>query len=71
MEKDQEFRLDNYFPSLKKEFESYGIDISVETRKKSNDLEVQSAFLKGNTLTLMMSFFPKNEDAKKLFQTKG
>lgn len=70
LEKDQEFRLDNYFPSLKKEFESYGIDINVETKKKSNDSEVQSAFLKGNTLTLMMSFFPKDEDTKKIISNQ-
>ena len=66
LSKDPDFKLDDYFPALEKEFKSYGIDISVETRKKDDDALVQSAFLKGNTMTLMMSFFPKSEDAKRI-----
>ena len=66
LSKDPDFKLDDYFPALEKEFKSYGIDISVETRKKDDDASVQSAFLKGNTMTLMMSFFPKSEDAKRI-----
>ena len=66
LSKDPDFKLDDYFPALEKEFKSYGIDISVETRKKDDDASVQSAFLKGNTMTLMMSFFPKSEDAKRV-----
>ena len=65
LEKDPNFKLDNYFPSLKKEFASYGLDMSVELKKKDEHAEVQSAFLKGNTLMLMLSFFPKSEDAKR------
>lgn len=66
LSKDPDFKLDDYFPALEKEFKSYGIDISVETRKKDDDASIQSAFLKGNTMTLMMSFFPKSEDAKRV-----
>ena len=66
LEKDPDFKLDNYFPSLKKEFDSYGIDLDIEYKNKSDNKEVQSAFLKGNTLTLMMNFFPRSEDAKKV-----
>lgn len=66
LEKDPSFKLDDYFPSLKKEFESYGLDMSIELKKKDENTEVQSAFLKGNTLMLMMSFFPKSEDAKRV-----
>jgi predicted nucleotidyltransferase component of viral defense system len=65
LEKDPNFKLDNYFPSLKKEFASYGLDMSVELKKKDEHAEAQSAFLKGNTLMLMLSFFPKSEDAKR------
>ena len=60
------FNLNDYFPALDREFQSYGIEMSVESKKKDKDSEIQSAFLKGNTLTLMMSFFPKSEDAKKV-----
>ena len=66
LEKDSNFRLDDYFPTLKKEFESYGLDMNIESKKKDENNEVQSAFLKGNTLMLMMSFFPKSEDAKRV-----
>lgn len=63
---DSDFKLDEYYPALEKEFKSYGIDISVEEKKKAQDSAVFSAFLKGNALTLMMSFFPKSEDARKV-----
>lgn len=66
LEKDPNFRLDDYFPSLQKEFQSYGIEINIESKDKDENKEIQSAFLKGNTLMLMMSFFPKSEDAKKV-----
>ena len=66
LEKDPAFKIDDYFPALKKEFNSYGIDMVIETKRKDENIEIQSAFLKGNTLILMMSFFPKNEDAKKV-----
>ena len=38
LSKDPHFKLDDYFPALEKEFKSYGIDISVETRKKDDDI---------------------------------
>lgn len=66
VEKDPNFKLDIFFPSLEKEFQSYGIEMIIERKKKEDGEEVQSAFLKGNTLTLMMSFFPKSDDAKKV-----
>lgn len=66
LEKDPSFKLDAYFPALEKEFASYGIGVDIEPKKKGNDSEVQSAFLKGNTLTLMMSFFPQSEEARRV-----
>ncbi len=66
LEKDENFKIDVYFPALKKEFLSYGIEMNIEPKNKKEEKEVQSAFLKANTLMLMMSFFPKSEDAKKV-----
>ena len=66
LEKDPSFQLETYFPALEKEFQSYGIDISIESKNKDEKKAVQSAFLKGNTLMLMMSFFPKSEDARRI-----
>lgn len=65
-----DFKLSDYFPALEKEFASYGIEIRVEEKKKTADSEVRSAFQKGNTLALMMTFFPKNEDAKKIISNQ-
>lgn len=70
LDNDPSFRLNDYFPALKKEFQTHGIDIVVETKKKEKDGEVQSAFLKGNTLTLMMSFFPASEDARRVISNQ-
>ncbi len=67
IEKDGAFKLDDFFPALKKEFESYGIELKIETKKIDMNHDVQSAFLKANTLLLMMSFFPKNNDSDKIF----
>ena len=64
VEKDPNFKLDAYYPALRKEFASYGIEMEIEPKEKEGDADVQSAFLKGNTLTLMVSFFPRAEEAK-------
>lgn len=70
LEKDPDFRLSDYFPSLEREFASYGIEIRAEEKKKAFDSDVQSAFLKGNSLALMMTFFPKSEDARKIISNQ-
>ena len=70
LDKDPNFRISHYFPSLEKEFASYGIEIRAEEKKKNFDFDVQSAFLKGNTLALMMTFFPKSEDARKIISNQ-
>lgn len=64
LNRNMDFNLNNYLPMLKKEFQSYGIDVNVEFKVKNLDRAVQSAFLKGNTLMLLMSFFPESSDAK-------
>ena len=70
LKKDPSFKLTDYFPALKKEFDSYGIEINVEDKAKTSNSEIQSTFIKENTLILMMSFFPKNEDARKIISNQ-
>ncbi len=70
LEKDLSFKLDDYFPALEKEFQSYGIEINIETKEKNIESAVQNTFLKGNTLMIMMSLFPKSEDAKKIISNQ-
>jgi len=62
LQKDDSFSLEPYFPALEKEFASYGLSVQVES--KPVDKEIKTAFIKGNTLMLMMSFFPESEEAK-------
>lgn len=64
IEPDSNFRFEDYFPALYQEFQSYGIDMEIGVKKNEGD--VQSASLKGNTLMVMMSFFPIGEEAKKV-----
>ena len=70
LDKGGDFQLSWYFPALEKEFASYGIEIHAEEKKKTPESAVQSAFLKGNTLALMMSFFPRSEDARKIISNQ-
>ena len=71
LEKDPTFQLDEYFPYLQKEFASYGINVNIELKKKSENAVVKSAFLNGNTLVLMMSFFPNSDEAKRIISNKN
>lgn len=61
VKKNPDFELNKYFPALEKTFNSFGLDIRVESKEK--ETEIKSAFLKGNTLLLMFSFFPNTNDA--------
>lgn len=70
LNKDPMFRLDEYFPALKKEFVSYGIEVEIEAKRIDEDSAVQSAFLKGNTLMLFVSSFPKSDEARKVISNK-
>ena len=70
LKKGDGFALNDYFLTLEKEFRSYGIEIQVEEKRKSAESKVQSAFLKGNTITLMMSFFPQDDEMKKIISNK-
>ncbi len=70
IKKDDNFNLDKYFPALEKEFLSYGIEIDIESKLKHFDSNIQSAFIKGNTFVLMMTFFPKNEEINKIISNQ-
>ena len=70
LDKDPDFRLDMFFDTLQKEFLSYGLEINIEKKEKTTSTPVQSAFLKGNTLMLLMTFFPWSDDAKKIISNQ-
>ena len=63
LNKDENFKIEDYFPAIKKELVSYGLDMDVVKKEKSKgDNDIQSAFVKGNTQILLMSFFPNNNE---------
>lgn len=54
---DSTFEFSEYLPTLEKEIRSYGLVFNVETKDKSADSEIKSAFLKGNTKEHMLMFY--------------
>ncbi|MBP3732636.1 MAG: nucleotidyl transferase AbiEii/AbiGii toxin family protein [Bacilli bacterium] len=63
LNKDEDFKIEDYFPAIKKELISYGLDMDVVKKEKSKDNnDIQSAFVKGNTQILLMTFFPNNNE---------
>ncbi len=62
LKKDDSFSLQPYFPALERAFSSFGLSVQVES--KPADKEIRTAFIKGNTLMLMMNFFPESEEAR-------
>lgn len=51
------FDFKKYFPTLEKEIKSYGLNLSITEKVKSIDSDVASAFVKGNTKELLLSFY--------------
>ncbi len=64
LSKDEPFSLTEYFPELRKAFATKGMDIDVDFKEKSSESAVQSAFIKGNTQVLLMSFYPGGAESK-------
>lgn len=59
--KDNSFTLDKYIPILEKEVKSMGLNMKIETKVKTFDSNIKSAFLKGNTIEHMLLFYSDNE----------
>lgn len=67
LKKDDSFKLEDYFPSIKKELLSYGLNMEIIKKEKSQkENDIQSAFVKGNTQILLLSFFPNDESIKNI-----
>lgn len=59
-EKDETFTLEKYIPVLEKEVKSMGLNMKIETKVKSFDSNIKSAFLKGNTIEHLLIFYSDN-----------
>ena len=54
---DHNFDLEAYLPMLEKELNAYGLHFAIENHEKSDDSDIRSAFLKGNTREHMLIFY--------------
>jgi hypothetical protein len=77
LEPDKEFSLNPYINSVKNTLYSYGFDMIVEIKDKTSVSPIKSAFVKGDTLTHLVSFtamqapirgVPRNETIKVKFE---
>lgn len=74
--KDKDFDLSIYFPKLKEIVKSFGLNVEIEIKEKTKDSNIQSAFLKGDTIEHFLLFYPddliqginKNEKVKIKFE---
>ncbi len=60
------FDLSEYLPVLEKEIRSYGLNFKIETKEKSVDSDIKSAFLKGNTKEHMLMFYADEQVARSI-----
>ena len=74
--KNKDFDLVKYFPIMKDTVQSFGLNVNFELKNKTRDSNVQSAFLKGDTIEHFLLFYPnelvqginKNEKVKIKFE---
>ena len=60
---DPDFELSEYFPDLKKELTSYGLNVEISEKRKTRESPVRSAFLKGNTKEHLLLFYASDSAA--------
>lgn len=64
--KDENFDLSEYFSYVKNETNSLGLKFDVIQKNKSIDSNVKSAFLKGNTLEHILTFYENTDDSNSI-----
>jgi predicted nucleotidyltransferase component of viral defense system len=62
LHKDEAFKFDKYFSSLKQHSLSFGFEMAFSKKEKNLSSQIQSAFLKGNTLQHFIQIFPRKSD---------
>lgn len=65
-----DFSLAPYLPTLEKEVRAYGMNFNVETKEKSVDSAIRSAFLKGNTKEHILMFYADERLAPSIAASK-
>ena len=64
LEPNKDFDISKYFNYIQKELKAYGINLNITTKEKKFDSNITSAFLKDDTLELILKFFPSEEEHK-------
>lgn len=54
---ESDFRIDRYFSYLADDFESFGLDVEIESYKKKSTSDIDTAHIRGNTRELVLSFY--------------
>ena len=62
--KDPNFTIKDYFPFIEKELAAHGINMDISLKSKGDNIDVQTAFVKGNTLMLFLQFFPNDDESR-------
>ena len=65
-----EFDLGKYFPYIEKEVKAYGLNLSISEKIKTQESNITSAFLKGDTKEHILMFFP-NENIQNTTSLKS
>ena len=55
---DKNFDLSKYFTFIENELKAYGLNLEINEKQKSINSNISSAFVKGDTLELILKFFP-------------
>ena len=66
MTPDPEFSLSHYFPMLKKEVITYGLNVEIYEKEKTKESAIRSAFLKDSTKEHMLLFYASDSAASRI-----
>ena len=70
LEPNPEFDLSKYFFYIEKEVQAYGLNLSISEKMKTQESNITSAFLKGDTKEHILMFFP-NENIQNTTSLKS
>jgi len=63
---DESFNLSEIFPALRTEISSFGMNVEISEKEKTNESAIQSAFLKGNTKEHMLLFYNQDREINQI-----
>lgn len=66
----KEFDLTKYFNYIENELKACGLNLEINSKEKSIDSNITSAFVKGNTIEHILKFFPNEENHKYSYMVK-